>query len=849
MISHHYQRYLSACLVLAVCFAAMVASSYCQADAPSAPGSFPGKKSVWNGFDRYDFELNGRQALVVTPKQVASGKPWIWRARFFGHEPAVDLALLSRGFHLVYIDVAELFGNPQAVGHFDAFYQFLTEKHGLAKKPALEGLSRGGLIIFNWAAANPNKVACIYADAPVCDIKSWPGGLGKGTGSTHAWSLCLMAWNLTAEQALTFKGNPIDHLKPIAQADVPLLHVCGGADRVVPLDENTRVLEARYKKLGGRIDVIVKPDCGHHPHSLKDPTPIIQFILKHTGHLGSATADAAEKAIRLGIIGLDTSHVTHFTKYLNDPANKTGCKVVAAYPGGSADIPASADRLEGFTKQLREQHGVEIVDSIEELCKRVDGVLLESVDGRPHLEQVKPVIAAKKPVFIDKPVAGNLADAIEIFRLAKEAGVPCWSSSTWRFTHGVREVQGGKVGKVVGAVAFGPCSIESHHPDLYWYGIHTTEALFALMGPGCESVTRTTSGPADVVVGKWKDDRIGIFRGGRHSGAGAGFMAFGSKGVHQAGHDGGYPVLLAEIVKFFKTGKAPVPAEETIELFAFMSAADESKAQGGAPVTIESVIAKAKAASRPKPASAKPEKKLRVVFFGAHCDDSELSAGGLMAMLSQAGHEVISAYGTTFRGQRKIGDEPEDTVRRRESTASCKILGATPHFFPYAHEALFADPATIEAVRKWLEQVKPDIVVAHWPMDTHPNHHVVSSLAWLCYNHQGRVWGQDPTATEKPAAPSWNLYFYEVNTFTKNEDLQSLAFQPQLYLDVEKVRDVKHQAIECLKSQNPAALWAVHDNMHRERGKECGVKYAEAYFLVEPKPGCPTLPVPFIKKK
>jgi len=258
-----------------------------QTDDPSQPSAFPGKRTAWHGYDRYDFELDGRSAIVVTPKQVAPGKPWIWRARFFGDPPGADPVLLSKGFHLVHIDVADLFGNPQAVGHWNAFYKFLTEKHGLARKPAVEGFSRGGLILYNWAAANPDKVACIYADAPVCDIKSWPGGLGKGSGNAQSWPLCLKAWNLTPEQTRTFKGNPIDHLEPIAKAGVPLLHVCGGADRGVPLDENTRVLEQRYKKLGGKIDVIVKPDCGHQPHGLKDPAPIIEFILKHTGHLES----------------------------------------------------------------------------------------------------------------------------------------------------------------------------------------------------------------------------------------------------------------------------------------------------------------------------------------------------------------------------------------------------------------------------------------------------------------------------------------------------------------------------------------------------------------------------------
>ena len=269
------------CLAIIVCLTVFSFATEGEA-AMQKSDAFPGKKSQWQGFDRYDFSLDGRGAIVVAPKTPAAGRPWIWRARFFGHEPAVDISLLKKGFHLAYIDVANLYGGPQAVGHWNAFYEFLTEKHGLATKPALEGMSRGGLIIFNWAAANPNKVACIYADAPVCDIKSWPGGLGKGSGSHGDWKLCQKAYKLTPENLAGFKGSPIDGLKPLAKADIHLLHVCGAADKVVPMAENTSVVEDRYKKLGGQIRVIVKPNCGHHPHSLKDPTPIVDFILKHT---------------------------------------------------------------------------------------------------------------------------------------------------------------------------------------------------------------------------------------------------------------------------------------------------------------------------------------------------------------------------------------------------------------------------------------------------------------------------------------------------------------------------------------------------------------------------------------
>ena len=236
---------------------------------------------MWFGYDHYGFTVDGRSCLVVAPKVAAAGKPWIWRAQFFGHEPQTDLALLSRGFHLVYMDVADLYGCPRAVAHWNAFYAYLTEKHGFAKKAVLEGMSRGGLIIYNWAATNPDKVACVYADAPVCDIKSWPGGKGRGPGSPPDWQACLQAYGLTEEGALAYDKNPIDNLEPLAKARVALLHVCGGADEVVPVEENTAVLQERYKKIGGRIEVIIKEGGGHHPHSLKDPAPIVDFILKH----------------------------------------------------------------------------------------------------------------------------------------------------------------------------------------------------------------------------------------------------------------------------------------------------------------------------------------------------------------------------------------------------------------------------------------------------------------------------------------------------------------------------------------------------------------------------------------
>jgi predicted dehydrogenase len=308
------------------------------------------------------------------------------------------------------------------------------------------------------------------------------------------------------------------------------------------------------------------------------------------------------RSLRAGIIGLDTSHVVAFTKLLNNPHSQgelAGVRVVAAYPGGSPDIPSSRDRLSGYTKDLREKYGVEIVDSIEDLLKKVDVVLLESVDGRPHLGQARPVFQAHKPVFIDKPVAGTLADAIAIYELARETGTPCFSSSSLRFSPWIAGMATNpKLGGVLGCDAYGPCHLEEHHPDLYWYGVHGVETLFTIMGTGCQSVSRIQTEGTDLAAGVWTGGRVGTFRGIRAGKSDYGATVFGSKGIVLGSGDAGYEPLVVEICKFFRTGKPPVSAHETIEIFAFMEAADESKRQGGKPVTIDSVMAKAELAAR-----------------------------------------------------------------------------------------------------------------------------------------------------------------------------------------------------------------------------------------------------------
>ena len=298
--------------------------------------------------------------------------------------------------------------------------------------------------------------------------------------------------------------------------------------------------------------------------------------------------------IRLGIIGLDTSHVTAFTEILNNPKAKDhvpGARVVAAFKGGSADIPSSIDKVEGYTTTLRDKYGVKIYDTIPEVCANVDAVLIEAVDGRPHLEQARMVIAAKKPLYIDKPVAGTLRDALEIYRLAAAAGVPIFSSSSLRYAKTSQAVRGGSIGKVLSAETTSPAHLDPHHPDLFWYGVHGCESLFTVMGTGCETVERRKTADGKIeVVGKWKGGRTGTFREDTKYGG----KAVGEKGESSVGSFDGYAPLVVEIVKFFQTKQPPVSAAETIELFAFMEAADESKRQEGKPVAIADVLAKAK---------------------------------------------------------------------------------------------------------------------------------------------------------------------------------------------------------------------------------------------------------------
>jgi len=328
----------------------------------------------------------------------------------------------------------------------------------------------------------------------------------------------------------------------------------------------------------------------------------------------AAQPEKAQPApIKVGVIGLDNYQAVAFTQDFHNPkaaGDLAGIKVVAAFPAGSPDIEESQRELPKWVDQIKKL-GVEVVASPEEVLKRSDAILLMSVDGRAHLEQLKPIFKAGKPVYVGRPLAASLADAVEIFRLAKEHKTPIFSCSQHRFSPGFIGMRNHpEVGKVLGADVYGGCPREPHHPDLFWHAVHGVETLYTIMGPGCASVTRASTEVADVVTGTWADGRVGVYRGLRQGAPKYSAVVFGDKGVSPAGVYGhgvpvkgvapttdkymGYEATAAEIAKFFKTGTPPVSAEETIEVFAFMEAAEESKRLGGAPVKLETVLAKAR---------------------------------------------------------------------------------------------------------------------------------------------------------------------------------------------------------------------------------------------------------------
>jgi predicted dehydrogenase len=305
----------------------------------------------------------------------------------------------------------------------------------------------------------------------------------------------------------------------------------------------------------------------------------------------AAEAPAQKGPLRVGLVGLDSSHAVEFTALLNDPARRdhvAGARVVAAFRGGSPDVEASAKRIDRFTAELRDRWKVELVATLPELLPRVDAVIITSVDGRAHLPELRQLLPTHKPVFIDKPLAASLADAREIARLARAAGTPVFSSSSLRFVPEIATLTADpRVTPLAGAIAWGPAPTEPHHPDLFWYGVHEVEILYTLLGSGCTGVARVTSPGADLVVGRWRDGRLGTLRGGREGTHTYGAVAFGKNEVLvREVREHSYAGLLREVVRFFQTGTSPVPLDTTLEMMAFMEAADASKARGGLEVPL-----------------------------------------------------------------------------------------------------------------------------------------------------------------------------------------------------------------------------------------------------------------------
>jgi predicted dehydrogenase len=327
--------------------------------------------------------------------------------------------------------------------------------------------------------------------------------------------------------------------------------------------------------------------------------PTATAILQHLGLLLFALLlPLRAEDIRIGLIGLDTSHVSAFLRIYNDAQSShhvPGARIVAAYKGGSPDVVSSRTRIERFTQEASEKYGVELCASIEELARRVDAIMILSVDGRPHLEQFRRTLAAGKPVFIDKPFAGSLSDVLAIARLSTASHVPCFSTSMLRYTVDSPSLKLDEAGTVTSVYSFGPAETEPHHPDLYWYGIHAVEALYTVLGPGCVQLVRTHTEHTDVVTGIWADGRVGTVQGNRGTSHGYGVTVTGTKAIITGGQKTDYRPLAEAILKFFQTGVAPVSLDTTVEIYAFMEAADESKRRGGIPVSLTEVVQ----ASRP----------------------------------------------------------------------------------------------------------------------------------------------------------------------------------------------------------------------------------------------------------
>lgn len=323
------------------CFAAVIGASEISDIIKTLPA--PVKKQAFGKFVRYNFTFDGTGATLVVPQKPAPGNHWIWRARFFGHQPQTDLALLEKGWFVAYINVGGLFGAPKAVERWNKFYDFLTQKCKLSPRPVLEGMSRGGLIIFNWAKKNPDKVAAIYADAPVCNFQSWPGGKGRGKGAKSAYKQCLEAYGIDEKQAAAYNDQPYHQLNALAKAGVPVLAVCGVTDDVVPMEENIDIFIKNYRKLGGHIRLIPKPGCWHHPHSLQDPAMIVDFAeLYATGKNQFAKPNKLARNLQ-AIAAKNIYFLTVTTVNCDKNFSKTFSQLTKLFPGRRLDVTYSSD--------------------------------------------------------------------------------------------------------------------------------------------------------------------------------------------------------------------------------------------------------------------------------------------------------------------------------------------------------------------------------------------------------------------------------------------------------------------------------------------------------------------------
>jgi len=423
----------------------------------------------------------------------------------------------------------------------------------------------------------------------------------------HSRPVTSMAMSLDGQTAITGSGgrakgkNEIKVWK-IADGDVLATaeeHEAKIAALALSFDGKT-VATASYDNSVRLWDVLLSNATDSQPAEKSVAAKLAEGLTNLAKAEQNVTAkDAEPKPLKVGIIGLDTSHATAFTNILNGEKQRPeafGSRMIAAYPKGSPDIESSVTRVPSYTEAVKKQ-GVEIVDTIEELAKRVDVVCLETNDGRPHFEQLIPVLKAGKPCFIDKPISGSLTDAVAIFEASKKFKVPVFSSSSLRFGKNTQAVRGGSLGKITRCETTSPASLEKTHPDLFWYGIHGVESLFTVMGTGCVSVKRGTTADGKIeVTGDWGNGRVGIYREGK----GYEGKAVGDKGDGPVGSYDGYEPLLFAVLNFARTGQPPVSEAETLEIYAFMEAADESKRQNGTSVTLESVMKKARAEAAEK---------------------------------------------------------------------------------------------------------------------------------------------------------------------------------------------------------------------------------------------------------